>query len=113
MNPTGATLLPKLRVEFAEFLNEPSLERLWILSSYTCVGLRYGSRMFSLEDFPGSVKSAAFGHSAYCFAPHCCASPDLPEDTSLRASNPIAIGGPAYPSASPLRDNDHTEGPEY
>ena len=57
MNPTGATLLPKLRVEFAEFLNEPSLERLWILSSSTCVGLRYGSHIFSLEVFLGSMNS--------------------------------------------------------
>jgi hypothetical protein len=58
MNPTGATLLPKLRVEFAEFLNELSLERLWILSSSTCVGLRYGSLTFSLEDFLGSMNSS-------------------------------------------------------
>jgi hypothetical protein len=57
MNPTGATLLPKLRVEFAEFLNELSLERLWILSSSTCVGLRYGSLAFSLEVFLGSMDS--------------------------------------------------------
>src|SRR6185312_5847380 len=54
-------------------------------------------------DFLGSVESAAFGHSAYCFAPQCYARPDLPGRTTLRASNPIAIEGPAYPSASPLR----------
>jgi hypothetical protein len=65
MNPTGATLLPKLRVEFAEFLNELSLERLWIFSSSTCVGLRYGFHMFSLEVFLGSVKSAAFPQYGY------------------------------------------------
>ena len=35
-------LLPKLRGLFAEFLNEGSLARLRILSSPTCVGLRYG-----------------------------------------------------------------------
>ena len=40
--PTKAPLLPKLRGQFAEFLNESSLERLRILSSPTCVGLRYG-----------------------------------------------------------------------
>src|SRR5579864_4511181 len=38
-----ALLLPKLRSQFAEFLNELSLERLWIFSSSTCVGLGYGS----------------------------------------------------------------------
>src|SRR3569832_549486 len=63
MNPTGALLLPKLRSQFAEFLNEPSLERLWILSSSTCVGLRYGSRGFSLEVFLGSVASTSSHHT--------------------------------------------------
>ena len=37
-----APLLPKLRGQFAEFLNEGSLARLRMLSSPTCVGLRYG-----------------------------------------------------------------------
>jgi hypothetical protein len=37
-----APLLPKLRGHFAEFLNESSPEHLRILSSPTCVGLRYG-----------------------------------------------------------------------
>jgi hypothetical protein len=103
LHATGALLLPKLRSQFAEFLNKLSLERLWIFSSSTCVGLWYGSQLLSLEVFLGSVKSAAFGHTAYCFAPHCYARPDLPKRTSLRASNLIAIGGPAYPSASPHR----------
>jgi hypothetical protein len=31
--------------------------------------LRYGSLMFSLEVFLGSVESAAFTHTGYCFAP--------------------------------------------
>ena len=43
----GAYLLPKLRYQFAEFLNQSSLERLRILSSPTCVGLRYGHQMDS------------------------------------------------------------------
>ena len=57
MNPTGALLLPKLRSYFAEFLNVCSLKRLRILSSSTCVGLRYGYLLDSLEVFPGSVES--------------------------------------------------------
>jgi hypothetical protein len=40
--PEEAPLLPKLRGHFAEFLNESSPDRLRILSSPTCVGLRYG-----------------------------------------------------------------------
>ena len=42
LHNTQASLLPKLRDHFAEFLNEGSLARLRILSSPTCVGLRYG-----------------------------------------------------------------------
>ena len=42
LHPTRAPLLPKLRGHFAEFLNESSLAHLRILSSTTCVGLRYG-----------------------------------------------------------------------
>ena len=37
-----APLLPKLRGHFAEFLNNASPVGLRILSSSTCVGLRYG-----------------------------------------------------------------------
>ena len=37
-----ALLLPKLRSHFAEFLNNTSPAGLRILSSSTCVGLRYG-----------------------------------------------------------------------
>ena len=39
---TGATLLPKLRVHFAEFLNASSPEHLGLLTPPTCVGFRYG-----------------------------------------------------------------------
>jgi len=46
-----AHLLPKLRCNFAEFLPEGSLTRLWILSSPTCVGLRYGHLKDSLRGF--------------------------------------------------------------
>lgn len=52
-----AHLLPKLRCHFAEFLNQGSLKRLRILSSPTCVGLRYGHPENSLEAFLGSMGS--------------------------------------------------------
>ena len=42
-----APLLPKLRGDFAEFLNDASSVGLRILSSSTCVGLRYG---YSVND---------------------------------------------------------------
>ena len=54
-----AHLLPKLRCHFAEFLNQGSLTRLRILSSPTCVGLRYGHLEDSLEAFLGSVGSTS------------------------------------------------------
>src|ERR687897_223413 len=38
----GVTLLPKLRVQFAEFLQHSSLKRLGILYLTTCVGFGYG-----------------------------------------------------------------------
>ena len=56
---TGAHLLPKLRCYFAEFLNQGSLTRLRILSSPTCVGLRYGHPESSLEAFLGSMGSTS------------------------------------------------------
>ena len=44
LHPTGASLLPKLRDNFAEFLNEGSLDRLGILYLSTCVGFGTGAR---------------------------------------------------------------------
>ena len=52
---SGASLLPKLRDHFAEFLNEGSHERLGILSPPTCVGLRYGRLVSRLEVFLGGL----------------------------------------------------------
>ena len=49
--PPKATLLPKLRVHFAEFLNAGSLERLRILIPPTCVGFRYGPFQAPLRDY--------------------------------------------------------------
>ena len=42
-----APLIPKLRGQFAEFLNYPSPVGLRILFLSTCVGLRYGHRRYS------------------------------------------------------------------
>ena len=54
-----ATLLPKLRVHFAEFLNEGSHKHLRILIPPTCVGLRYGHITYIAErDFSRQLGSA-------------------------------------------------------
>ena len=58
-HPTEAPLLPKLRGQFAEFLNQGSLDRLRILYVPTCVGLGYGHLVHSLEAFLGSMGSLA------------------------------------------------------
>ena len=47
MLPRKASLLPKLRDQYAEFLDHVSLVHLRLLASPTCVGLRYG-RSFEL-----------------------------------------------------------------
>ena len=44
---SGAPLIPKLRGQFAEFLNYPSPVGLRILFLTTCVGLRYGRLVYS------------------------------------------------------------------
>ena len=54
---TEARLLPKLRCDFAEFLNQGSLKRLGILSLPTCVGLRYDHLIISIEAFLVSAGS--------------------------------------------------------
>jgi hypothetical protein len=60
---TGASLLPKLRDHFAEFLNEGSSDRLGILYLPTCVGFGTGTshlpRRFSWRH--GSSHFAPFG----------------------------------------------------
>ena len=57
----AATLLPKLRVQFAEFLNESSHKRLRILTPPTCVGLRYGQITCIAErEFSWQLGSATF-----------------------------------------------------
>ena len=51
LSPTGVLLLPKLRRQFAEFLNHSSPARLGILYPPTCVGMGYGHRDSSLLGF--------------------------------------------------------------
>ena len=50
-SPERVLLLPKLRRQFAEFLNHSSPVRLGILYPPTCVGLGYGHRASSLLGF--------------------------------------------------------------
>lgn len=63
LHPTGAILLPKLRIHFAEFLNQSFLARLSILYLSTCVGLGYGYPRNSLEAFLDSMGEVASPNS--------------------------------------------------
>ena len=60
-----APLLPKLRGQYAEFLNNPSPVGLRILSSSTCVGLRYGRLQYSSHLFSPPLQWT----SLLCFSP--------------------------------------------
>ena len=60
-----APLLPKLRGQYAEFLNNPSPVGLRILSSSTCVGLRYGRLQYTSHLFSPPCLCT----SLLCFSP--------------------------------------------
>ena len=87
-----APLLPKLRGQLAEFLNDSYPAHLSLLSQSTCVGFGYGRAKFSLEAFPGSRASMPSRTSLH--APHQV-SPyrqgDLPPRPGF-ALRPASIG---------------------
>ena len=91
-----ALLLPKLRSHFAEFLNNGYLDHLRILSSPTCVGLRYGRLSYSLAAFLASVNSDA---SILIFCPHH--APALERCTSL-SFQPQRLDGLYHQPAHPI-----------
>ncbi len=74
----GASLIPRLRDYFAEFLNVVSLAHLGLLDPSTCVGLRYGPA--------GSAPWTLF--SAHC----ACAFP-CPKAGCGEAPPPLPVGG--------------------
>ena len=63
-----APLLPKLRGHFAEFLNNASPVGLRILSSSTCVGLRYG-RLFNTHSFSRQCRITCFATNFRSLSP--------------------------------------------
>ena len=89
-----ATLIPKLRVHFAEFLNEGSPAHLRILSPPTCVGLRYGHTVISLEAFLDSVVHLNSGPPWISLSVS-----SRPYDTDLPVSQPTAFDALFHPRA--------------
>jgi hypothetical protein len=103
LHPTVVPLLPKLRGQFAEFLNQGSLDRLGILYLPTCVGLGYGHLNHSLEAFLGSLGSIASPKSARHRASELNGGPDLPGPPPYTLAPRRPSRGSTYPSASPHR----------
>ena len=101
-HPTGASLLPKLRDHFAEFLNEGSLDHLGMLYLPTCVGFGTGafplprgfSRGHGLDDLPAYADRHPL--SEYV-------DPGFSWDPSYRVVRGQPAPRFAYPSPSPLR----------
>ena len=103
----GAPLLPKLRGQFAEFLDQSSLERLRILSSPTCVGLRYGHPKFSLRGFSWQCDygQLVWQKPHFPIAPRSCL-PGFAWEDLLHAWTPYSNTELTFTPASPHRSNE-------
>ena len=89
-----APLLPKLRGHFAEFLDNASPAGLRILSSSTCVGLRYGYM----------VNNSGFSRHMICGLPYFLSVPLTPSGphTGFPWYAPPALGpGSPFPAPAP------------
>jgi hypothetical protein len=103
VHPTGAPLLPKLRGNFAEFLNDGYLDHLSILYLSTCVGFGTGTRLLprgfsrrhGVRDSP-AVRPAGI-------APRINGLSDLPGRPSYTLTPGQPSPGIPYPSSSPHR----------
>ena len=74
---SGAPLIPKLRGQFAEFLNYPSPVGLRILFLTTCVGLRYGRLKYP----------ESFSRLLPCVLPYCNFRSLTPGATNARVTH--------------------------
>ena len=102
LHPTAVVLLPKLRTQFAEFLDQGSLDRLRILYVPTCVGLGYGHLDHSLEAFLGSIGSLA-SPRRLGVVPQDDGLPDLPGKPPYTLAPGQPTPGSSYLPASPHR----------
>ena len=100
-----ATLLPKLRVYFAEFLNAGSLARLRILILPTCVGLRYGPCQVYLRDCFSALRLVRSSPSRRSAPLNGSAQgTDFPVPLNASPLRPeLPFSGSAPPHASSLR----------
>ena len=103
--PSRASLLPKLRDHYAEFLDHVSLVHLRLLASPTCVGLRYGRRPTSASSF------------SRVSTPEDSERPEGPPSHSGLGSEAYALGRPSTKplplrSTVPAGFNGRAAGPE-
>jgi hypothetical protein len=102
---TGAPLLPKLRGQFAEFLNEGSPVHLGMLYLSTCVGVRYGHQQSSLEAFRGRTAQFTWYRCRYLtITPRVCSSADLPAEPPYTLGRWLPIAEPTA-RRHPFTDN--------
>ena len=107
LHPTEVLLLPKLRMQFAEFLNHSYPNRLGIFYLSTCVGLGYGhhvnsplgfSRQHRISDFAliGSVSRLRICEARICLvlSLHAC-----PRSTNAWDHLPSCVP-PSLPASS-------------
>ena len=95
-----APLLPRLRGHFAEFLDQDSLERLRLLASPTCVGLRYGRADPSSAKLFSAVRLRSLGGGRSPLQHRISA---IQRDLPLRKRLPPYIGLHRPTDLSPLR----------
>jgi hypothetical protein len=90
--PRAAPLLPKLRGQYAEFLDHVSLDHLRLLASPTCVGLRYGRPRTSARELFSPVGSTALGLPRR--------APLALPSRGVREHLPYAVGRPIHMAAA-------------
>ena len=104
-----ASLLPKLRDQYAEFLDHVSLVHLRLLASPTCVGLRYGRSMYCHPELFSTVDARRL----VLGLPRTLA---VPSRTPLRAlyavRRPIHMAAPPWFQCPSGGHDVHESGPE-
>ena len=100
-HPTEAPLLPKLRGQFAEFLNQGSLDRLGILYLPTCVGLGYGHLIHIARGFSRQHGISRFASSGSASGLRISSLPDLPRKPPYTLAPGTTIAWVDLPSCVP------------